>query len=127
MDDPKELVNISGADEGGNNYSVVVSQYLRSNYYLGDEEKFHCALIVLTQFKEQIGPLWQAVNYIVPTTGGQGVEVWRIDSQNATLWKTTKCMGGVIIGRINPDEMDDFSKVCLMLVLYRASPNLSVE
>ena len=112
MNDPKESVNISGRD-----YSVVVSQYIRSNYFLGNEEKFHWALIVLADFEEQTGPLWQAVNSVVPTGGGQGVEVWRIDSQNAALWKTSKCLGGVIIGRIDPNEMDAFSKVCFIPTL----------
>ena len=127
MDDPQELVDISEPEEVEKNYSVVVSQYVRSNYWLGNEEKFHWAVVVLTKFKEQTGPLWQAVNNVVPTSGGQGVEVWRIESKDATLWKTNKCLGGVIIGRINPDEVDALSKVCLILMLYQTTSDDNAE
>ena len=121
MDGSQELVDISVPEEDERNYSVVVSQYARSNYWLGNEEKFHWAVIVLADFEEQTGLLWQAVNSVAPTVGGQGVEVWRIDSHNAALWKTSKCLGGVIIGRIDPSEMDDFSKVCLIPALLDIS------
>ena len=93
-------------------YSIAVMQYKRAAYTLGDEEHFHWALMVLTDIDQQDGHLWRAVNRVHLTDEGQGVVVWEIDSiPDIKLTKTFRCLGGVIIGRMKPDDLDTLSKV----------------
>ena len=97
---------------GGTDYSIVVTQHKRKAYTLGDEAHFHWALMVVTNIDEQDGYLWQVVNRIHRTEEGQGVEVWEIDNrEDTTLAKTIRCLGGVIIGRLGPDDLPTLSKV----------------
>ena len=93
-------------------HSIVVMQYKRGTYTLGDEQHFHWALLVVTDTDEQDGYLWQAVNRILPSGGGEGVVVWDVDNgRNSTLAKTFRCLGGVTIGMIKPDDLSTLSEV----------------
>ena len=93
-------------------YSIVITQYRRGTYTLGNEENFHWALMVVTNVERQDGYIWQAVNQIVLIGEGQGIEVWQIDSgRDATLAKTLRCLGGVIIGRLRPDDLPTLKEV----------------
>ncbi|OJT10168.1 hypothetical protein TRAPUB_13273 [Trametes pubescens] len=91
-------------------YSIVVSQYIRVIYGLGAEEKLHWSIVVITDERNLKGHIYQIV------TGGPGSirngTTWEMTtSDKASLYKSSKCLGGVRIGSVREGQMDSLDKV----------------
>jgi hypothetical protein len=85
-------------------YPIVIAQYKRDEYGVGNEEELHWALIVITSRDNLQGHCFQAVdrNY----SDGRG-KVWAPHyAPKASLRKTTKCLGGVQIGSVKARNLD---------------------
>lgn len=94
-------------------HPLVIAQYERTDFTVGNEEEFHWAIIVLTNGRDQKGPCWQALEYSY--SDGRGL-VWRLVAVEVRLTQTEKCFGGVRIGSIKPADlaiMDEVSDLPL--------------
>ena len=94
-------------------YPIIVSQYERDVYSVDNPEQLHWAIIVLVNLKEQKGPCWQATDRHYR----DGRVKWTMSIiDEVMLGNTNKCLGGVCIGYVDPDRLDDLKKVRCMLV-----------
>ncbi|EIW61309.1 uncharacterized protein TRAVEDRAFT_95718, partial [Trametes versicolor FP-101664 SS1] len=90
-------------------YSIVVSQYIRVIYGLGAEEKPHWSIVIITDERNLKGRMYQIV------TGSPGSirngTTWELaTSDKASLYKSSKCLGGVRIGSVREGQMDSLNK-----------------
>jgi len=86
-------------------YPIVIAQYKRDEYGVGDEEHLHWALIVIKSKDQLAGHCFQAIDRHY--SDGRGT-VWSPHyAPHASLEKTTKCLGGVQIGSVRARELDD--------------------
>ncbi|KAG6876626.1 hypothetical protein C0992_012226 [Termitomyces sp. T32_za158] len=90
-------------------YPIVVAQYERDDYSFDHPEQLHWAIIVLENVKDQKGQCWQAVDRHFR----DGQVEWRIAHKIIKLGNTTKCLGGVCIGQVEADQVDDIREVIL--------------
>lgn len=90
-------------------YPIVIAQYERDDYSFDHPEQLHWAIIVLEDVKDQKGQCWQAVDRHFR----DGRVEWRIAHDVVKLGNTTKCLGGVCIGYVEADQVDDIREVCL--------------
>ncbi|KAG6853009.1 hypothetical protein C0991_007492 [Blastosporella zonata] len=89
-------------------YPIVVSQYERDGYSANDPEQLHWAIIVLVDEDDQKGPCWQAIDVYYR----DGRVEWKMPViREEVLGKTTKCLGGVIVGYVPSKQLDDLEKV----------------
>jgi hypothetical protein len=90
-------------------YPIVLAQYKRNNYGVGNEEEFHWALIVITSKRGLEGPTFQAVDRTY--TDGRG-KVWESHyAPSLSLMRTRKCLGGIQIGAVKARDLDDLTAV----------------
>ncbi|KAI8989888.1 hypothetical protein BD414DRAFT_460186 [Trametes punicea] len=100
--------------------SIMVAQYKRSNYSVGDEEHFHWAIVVMTGENGLEGRVYQAVNRINDTRDGVA---WDISTAKAvSLEKSIKCLGGVRIGIITKKNLKELDKALLANTPEARSP-----
>jgi hypothetical protein len=98
-------------------YPIVLAQYKRDDYGVGDEEELHWALIVIISRADLEGHCFQAVdrNY----TDGRG-KVWTSHyAPSASLRRTRKCLGGVQIGSVKARDLDT------LIALIKNHPTVS--
>ncbi|KAH9855449.1 hypothetical protein C2E23DRAFT_724361 [Lenzites betulinus] len=92
-------------------YSIVVSQYERGCYSVGNEEQFHWAIVIITNENERKGYMYQAVNKVSRTPEGLGVVVWELStSDEVSLEKSRRCLGAVRVGVVKQKELQDLHK-----------------
>ncbi|KAK7693544.1 hypothetical protein QCA50_003113 [Cerrena zonata] len=106
MNKLKELFGSTTSQEPS--HSLVIAQYERADFTVGNEEEFHWALIVLTNVREQKGPSWQALEYNY--SDGRGL-VWRLVAADVGLPKSEKCFGGVRIGTIKSEDIATMDEI----------------
>ncbi len=92
-------------------YSIVVSQYIRGIYGLGDEEQLHWSILVLTNEQKLEGRVYQIL-----TGGPQSMRnrtTWELDIRDkVSLHKSFRSLGGVSIGSIRERQFDHLHRVC---------------
>lgn len=85
---------------------IVIAQYKRDDMGVGQEEKLHWALIIITDARELSGPCFQLVDRTYRHPDGRIKSFsWNIHSVQAVLSKTTKCLGGVQVGCVRASEL----------------------
>jgi len=86
-------------------YPIVIAQYKRDKYGVGNEEELHWALIVITSKRDLEGHCFQAIDRHY--SNGRG-SVWEPHyAPSASLRRTKKCLGGVQIGSVKARNLDD--------------------
>ncbi|KAG6888810.1 hypothetical protein C0995_005830 [Termitomyces sp. Mi166 len=90
-------------------YPIVIAQYERDDYSFNNPEQLHWAIAVLEDEEEQKGPCWQAVDCHFR----DGRLEWDIADKVIKLTNTMKCLGGVCIGYVGADKLDDLREIIL--------------
>ncbi|KAH9933795.1 uncharacterized protein B0H18DRAFT_870202, partial [Fomitopsis serialis] len=90
-------------------YALVIAQYKRGHYGVGDEESFHWALVVIAGEHDLSGPMYQVTNRINHTRDGVAWDISYADS--VSLMKSSMCLGGVRIGTIMKSDLKEFKKI----------------
>lgn len=104
--DPSESTDAAAASDV---YRIVVAQYTRLGYNVGQEEDFHWALVLLRPNKSA-GYAYQVTNDVVSLGDGVGKVIWKHQHQDIDLDKSSKCKGGVVIGTLHESDMAEFNK-----------------
>ncbi|KAJ7183636.1 hypothetical protein C8R46DRAFT_884416 [Mycena filopes] len=82
---------------------IVIAQYERDDFTVGDEEKLHWAIIVLTKPDALEGHVFQAIDRIYSDERG---EQWSRHYQaNGSVLKAPKCVGLAQIGAVKAREV----------------------
>ncbi|KAJ7261743.1 hypothetical protein B0H12DRAFT_977417, partial [Mycena haematopus] len=90
-------------------YPVVIAQYVRDDYGVGNEEHLHWALMVVKNTDKLKGDIFQAVDRLYY---GSSIASWeRSYRSDADLMKTTKCVGLIQIGSVKARDLDSFIAV----------------
>ncbi|KAH9884920.1 hypothetical protein C8Q73DRAFT_796037 [Cubamyces lactineus] len=96
---------------GKESYPIVVSQYKRSNFGVGNEEDLHWAIVIMTDEDKLEGRMYQAVNRINDTRDGV---TWDISTaEKVSLERSSRCLGGVCIGVVKQKELSTLDKALL--------------
>ncbi|KAG6914723.1 hypothetical protein DXG01_015753 [Tephrocybe rancida] len=86
-------------------YPIVVAQYERNDFSVNNPEQLHWAIVIIKDAQKQSGPTWQATDVYYR----DGRFEWKLSTiDNVTLGGTAKCLGGVCVGYIGVDELDEF-------------------
>ena len=100
-------------------HPLIIAQYEQADFTVGNEEELHWVLVVLTNAQELKGPCWQAIAYNYSDERGTR---WQLVSVEVGLSDSEKCLGGVRIGSIKPEDlqvMEEVSATPLSLSAYR--------
>ena len=92
-------------------FSLVVMQYERADFSVGHEEELHWAIVAVSSNKSGIivGAMWQVINR--KYSDGRGL-VWELSHRTQVeLNKSSKCLGGVIIGSIKGKDVEMLNTV----------------
>ncbi|KAG6849901.1 hypothetical protein H0H93_003915 [Arthromyces matolae] len=85
------------------------AEYERADYSVNNPEELHWALAVLQEDEVQEGPCWQ----VIDRHYRDGRVEWSIIYQPVRLGKTMKCLGGVCVGRVEADKLEEMKQLIL--------------
>ncbi|KAJ6512980.1 hypothetical protein C8R45DRAFT_890811 [Mycena sanguinolenta] len=87
-------------------YPIVIAQYERDDYSVGNEEHLRWALMVVRNSDKLRGPIFQAIDRLY--YGGTTATWERSYLPEGDLLKTTKCIGLIQIGSVKARDLDSF-------------------
>ncbi|KAL1661291.1 hypothetical protein GGF50DRAFT_90735 [Schizophyllum commune] len=91
---------------GKSDLPLAVVQYKRDDFGVGTEENLHWAIVAVSSNKSGtiVGAVWQVINR--EYSDGRGL-VWELSHRTqVVLNKSSKCLGGVIIGSIKGKDVE---------------------
>ena len=107
---------------GKSDLPLAVVQYKRDDFGVGTEENLHWAIVAVSSNKSGtiVGAVWQVINR--KYSDGRGL-VWELSHRTQVeLNKSSKCLGGVIIGSIKGKDVEKLNTVRpTFLPLYSCS------
>lgn len=96
---------------GKSDLPLAVVQYKRDDFGVGTEENLHWAIVAVSSNKSGtiVGAVWQVINR--KYSDGRGL-VWELSHRTqVVLNKSSKCLGGVIIGSIKGKDVEMLNTV----------------
>ena len=96
---------------GKSDLPLAVVQYKRDDFGVGTEENLHWAIVAVSSSKSGtiVGAVWQVINR--KYSDGRGL-VWELSHRTQVeLNKSSKCLGGVIIGSIKGKDVEMLNTV----------------
>ncbi|CAA7263960.1 unnamed protein product [Cyclocybe aegerita] len=90
-------------------YPIVLAQYKRDGWGVGHEEHLHWALMTITDTNRLRGHCFQAVDRVYADERGK---VWSLHyAKDASLERTSKCLGGIQIGSVKARKLDSLLEI----------------
>ncbi|KAK7682218.1 hypothetical protein QCA50_014805 [Cerrena zonata] len=92
-------------------HHIVIAQYKRADYSIGEEENFHWAIVVLEKIavgEEFKGPCYQVFDRHY--NDERGIQ-WNLFNKPVSLDKTEKSLGGISIGTIKRKDLDELDQI----------------
>lgn len=85
---------------------IVIAQYQRADFGLGQEQEFHWAIAIIESLRRAGYQHCRTYQVFDRTYTAENRTVWNIHvDKTAVLKRTAKWRGGVIIGRVKQSEL----------------------